>query len=333
MSDQFDVVVIGAGPAGYAAAIRCAQLGLSTACIDKSIGKDGEPTLGGTCLNWGCIPSKALLDASHKYVEAQHHFADVGISVGEVAIDVPKMIARKDEVVKGLTSGISGLFRGNGVTAFAGSGKLLANRQVEVTGHDGTRQTLKAEHVILAPGSVPVEIPPAPLTDDVIVDSTGALEFDAVPPRLGVIGAGVIGLELGSVDGTGRDGRVTKEDVARAIAQGTADKVGGTEPVRVETEPQVEVQAAAPLPSDAFGERVERRVPMTRLRASIAKRLVEAQHNAAMLTTFNEVDMAPIMALRKQYQDDFQRAHNGTRLGFMSFFVRAATEALKRFLP
>lgn len=199
MSDKFDVIVIGAGPAGYAAAIRCAQLGLSTACIDKSIGKDGEPTLGGTCLNWGCIPSKALLDASHKYVEAQNHFADVGINVGEVAIDVPKMIARKDEVVKGLTSGISGLFQGNGVTAFAGTGKLLANRQVEVTSHDGSTQSLQAEHVILAPGSVPVEIPPAPLTADVIVDSTGALEFDAVPQRLGVIGAGVIGLELGSV--------------------------------------------------------------------------------------------------------------------------------------
>ena len=199
MSDKFDVIVIGAGPAGYAAAIRCAQLGLSTACIDKSIGKDGEATLGGTCLNWGCIPSKALLDASHKYVDAKEHFAAVGVQVGEVSIDVPAMIKRKDEVVAGLTGGIKGLFQGNGVTAFHGSGKLLAGRQVLVTAHDGSEQTLSAEHVILAPGSVPVEIPPAPLTDDLIVDSTGALEFDAVPPRLGVIGAGVIGLELGSV--------------------------------------------------------------------------------------------------------------------------------------
>ncbi|MEM7098324.1 MAG: dihydrolipoyl dehydrogenase [Pseudomonadota bacterium] len=199
MSEQFDVVVIGAGPAGYAAAIRCAQLGLNTACIDKSIGKGGEPTLGGTCLNWGCIPSKALLDASHKYVEAKEHFADLGIDVPEVNIDVPKMIARKDEVVDGLTSGIKGLFQGNGVTALHGTGKLLAGHQVEFTAHDGTVQTLSCEHVILAPGSVPVEIPPAPLTEDYIVDSTGALEFSAVPPRLGVIGAGVIGLELGSV--------------------------------------------------------------------------------------------------------------------------------------
>ena len=199
MSDKFDVVVIGAGPAGYAAAIRCAQLGLNTACIDKSIGKDGEPTLGGTCLNWGCIPSKALLDASHKYIEAKEHFADLGIDVPEVNIDVPKMIARKDEVVSGLTGGIKGLFQGNGVTPLHGTGKLLAGHQVEFTNHDGAVQTISAEHVILAPGSVPVEIPPAPLTDDLIVDSTGALEFTSVPDRLGVIGAGVIGLELGSV--------------------------------------------------------------------------------------------------------------------------------------
>ena len=101
MSDNYDVIVIGAGPAGYAAAIRCAQLGLSTACIDKEVGKDGNPTLGGTCLNWGCIPSKALLDASHKYMEAQQHFGDIGINTGKLSIDVPKMIARRDEVVKG----------------------------------------------------------------------------------------------------------------------------------------------------------------------------------------------------------------------------------------
>ena len=199
MSNEFDVVVIGAGPAGYAAAIRCAQLGLNTACIDKSLGKDGEPTLGGTCLNWGCIPSKALLDASHKYIDARDHFAAVGINAGEVSVDVPQMIARKDEVVAGLTGGIKGLFQGNGVTALHGTGKLLAGHQVLFTAHDGSEQTLSAQHVILAPGSVPVEIPPAPLTDDLIVDSTGALEFQSVPQRLGVIGAGVIGLELGSV--------------------------------------------------------------------------------------------------------------------------------------
>lgn len=199
MSEQYDVVVIGAGPGGYAAAIRCAQLGLKTACIEKDKGKDGKPTLGGTCLNWGCIPSKALLDASHKYVEARDHFADIGINTSNVEIDVPKMIARKDEVVKGLTGGISGLFKGNDVTPFYGTGKLLANKQVAFTDHEGNESLLQAKHVILAPGSIPVAIKPAPLTDDVIVDSTGALDFTEVPKRLGVIGAGVIGLELGSV--------------------------------------------------------------------------------------------------------------------------------------
>ncbi len=200
MSEHYDVIVIGAGPAGYAAAIRAAQQGLSTACIDKSLGKDGKPVLGGTCLNWGCIPSKALLDASHKYHDAKHGgFAAVGINVGAVEIDVPAMIARKDQVVSGLTTGISGLFKGNGVTPLPGRGKLLKGRQVEYTAHDGGVKILSAEHVILAPGSVPVQIPPAPLTEGYIVDSTGALEFQSVPPRLGVIGAGVIGLELGSV--------------------------------------------------------------------------------------------------------------------------------------
>ena len=199
MSDNFDVIVIGAGPAGYEAAIRCAQLGMAAACIDKSLGKDGEPTLGGTCLNWGCIPSKALLDASHKFLEAREHFSEIGIEASDLRVDVPKMIARKDEVVSGLTRGIGGLFKGNGVTHLAGKGKLLSGPRVEFTSHDGDVRILDADNVILAPGSVPVEIPPTPLTDGYIVDSTGALEFDAVPGRLGVIGAGVIGLELGSV--------------------------------------------------------------------------------------------------------------------------------------
>ncbi len=199
MSDQYDVIVIGAGPAGYAAAIRCAQLGFATACIDKSLGKDGAPVLGGTCLNWGCIPSKALLDASHRYTEAKEHLGDVGIEVGGVSIDVPKMIARKDEVVKGLTGGITALFKGNGVTNLPGTGQLLAGPQVAYQDHQGVASTLQADHVILAAGSVSMAIPAAPLAEDLIVDSEGALEFQAVPERLGVIGAGVIGLELGSV--------------------------------------------------------------------------------------------------------------------------------------
>ncbi len=199
MADRFDVVVIGGGPAGYAAAIRAAQLGLTTACIDKSLGKDGKPAFGGTCLNWGCIPSKALLDASHKYAEAEQHLGDVGIGIDGLSIDVPKMIARKDAVVAGLTGGIASLFKGNGVTGLPGSGRLLAGRRVEYTDHQGAVRGLQAKNVVLAPGSVPVQIPPTPVDGEAVVDSTGALEFQSVPPRLGVIGAGVIGLELGSV--------------------------------------------------------------------------------------------------------------------------------------
>ncbi|HEY9034873.1 MAG TPA: dihydrolipoyl dehydrogenase [Pseudomonadales bacterium] len=199
MSEQYDVIVIGAGPGGYVAAIRCAQLGLKTACVEKWLDDDGKQVLGGTCLNVGCIPSKALLDSSHRYVEAKSHFDEHGISVGAVAIDVAKMQQRKQKVVAQLTGGIAGLFKANGVTAIKGAGRLLASKKVEVTDAGGAQTVHQAEHVILATGSVPVQIPPAPLTDNVIVDSTGALAFTAVPKRLGVIGAGVIGLELGSV--------------------------------------------------------------------------------------------------------------------------------------
>ncbi len=201
MSKKFDVVVIGGGPAGYVAAIRCAQLGLNTACIDKWINKDGKAVFGGTCLNVGCIPSKALLDTSHKYEEAKEKLGLHGISVGEVSIDVGAMLKRKEQIVKNLTMGVATLFKANGVTPLEGTGKLLAGKKVEFTSHGGSAEIIEAEHVIIATGSVPVNIPPAPLTEGVIVDSTGALEFTEVPKRLGVIGAGVIGLELGSVWG------------------------------------------------------------------------------------------------------------------------------------
>lgn len=199
MKDKYQVIVIGAGPAGYHAAIRCAQLGLSTACIDKMISKDGQPTLGGTCLNWGCIPSKTLLDASHKFHELDQGMERIGISTGKVSIDVAKMMENKEAVVKQLTGGVSALLSGNGVDILAGTGKLLANKRVLFTDHDGVESELAGDDIILAPGSVPVEIPAAPLDDNLIVDSTGALEFNAVPKTLGIIGAGVIGLELGSV--------------------------------------------------------------------------------------------------------------------------------------
>ena len=196
---DYDVIVIGAGPGGYVAAIKAAQLGLKTACVEKWLDPDGKVVLGGTCLNTGCIPSKALLDSSHKFAEASHSFGVHGISVGKVAIDVPAMVARKTKVVKQLTGGVASLFKANGVTAVLGAGKLLKDRKVEVTAADGSKQVLTATNVILAAGSVPIEIPPTPLVDDIVVDSTGALEFQEVPKRLGVIGAGVIGLELGSV--------------------------------------------------------------------------------------------------------------------------------------
>ena len=199
MSKKFDVIVIGAGPGGYHAAIRCAQLGFNTACIDKSLDAQGNPVLGGTCLNWECIPSKALLDASHKYVEARDHLADVGVKTGKVSVDIAQMMARKNTVVSTLTGGIKGLFKGNGVVSLPGTGKLHAGRMVEYSPLEGDTEMFEAGHVVLAAGSVPVDISPTPLKENLIVDSTGALEFDAVPKRLGVIGAGVIGLELGSV--------------------------------------------------------------------------------------------------------------------------------------
>ncbi|MBN0986645.1 dihydrolipoyl dehydrogenase [Amphritea pacifica] len=198
MSDKFDVIVIGAGPGGYVAAIRAAQLGLKTACVEKWVDDKGAPVLGGTCLNVGCIPSKALLESTHQFHKTQH--ADVhGIQTGDVTMDVKKMVARKDKIVGNLTGGITGLFKANGVTLLQGMGKLLANKQVQVTAADGTVSVYAAENVILASGSVPVEIPPAPLTEGLILDNAGALNIDETPKRLGVIGAGVIGLEMGSV--------------------------------------------------------------------------------------------------------------------------------------
>ncbi|MDP0588506.1 MAG: dihydrolipoyl dehydrogenase [Candidatus Endonucleobacter bathymodioli] len=201
MSKQFDVVVIGAGPGGYVCAIRSAQLGLKVACIEKWSDDKGQATLGGTCLNVGCIPSKALLDSSNKFVEAKNNFEVHGIKHSGVEMDVPQMIARKAKIVKTLTSGISGLFKANGITLLHGVGKVLAGKQIELTNSDGSVEIINAENIVIATGSSPVEIPSAPLTDDLIVDSTGALEFQEVPRRLGVIGAGVIGLELGSVWG------------------------------------------------------------------------------------------------------------------------------------
>ncbi len=199
MSDKYDVIVIGSGPAGYVAAIRAAQLGLKTACIEKWQDEDGKTVNGGTCLNVGCIPSKALLDSSYKYHMIEKGLQGHGITVDGVGLDVPAMIERKNKIINQLTGGIASLFKASGVTSLSGSGRLLSGRRVELTDHDGNQQILEAENVILATGSQPFEIPPAPVDNEVIINSTGALELEEVPRRLGIIGAGVIGLELGSV--------------------------------------------------------------------------------------------------------------------------------------
>jgi dihydrolipoamide dehydrogenase len=198
---DYDVVVIGAGPGGYVAAIRCAQLGLKTACVEKWINAEGKPALGGVCLNVGCIPSKALLESSHHYYALRHKFKEHGINVKDASIDISTMMQRKDTVVAKLTSGIETLFRKNKVTWLQGHARLLSNNTVEVTGLGNTpnREELTANHIIIASGSTPVELEMAPFDGDLIVDSTGGLSFSQVPKRLGVIGGGVVGLELGSV--------------------------------------------------------------------------------------------------------------------------------------
>jgi dihydrolipoamide dehydrogenase len=199
MSEKFDVIVIGGGPAGYHAAIRAAQLGLKTAVIDAFVGKDGKAALGGTCLNVGCIPSKALLDSSKQFFNLSHNLPAHGISVENAKVDMATFIGRKDKIVKQFTGGVDQLFKVNKITSFFGTGKLLKGNQVEITGNDGSKQTLAAANVILASGSVPIELPFAKFDGKNIIDNAGALDIDKVPKTLGVIGAGVIGLELGSV--------------------------------------------------------------------------------------------------------------------------------------
>jgi dihydrolipoamide dehydrogenase len=193
------VIVIGAGPAGYVAAIRCAQLGMKTACIDDWLDQDGAPALGGTCLNAGCIPSKALLESSEFYARVREAATGHGIVASDVTLDLQAMMARKNQVVHDLTAGIATLFRSNAIDWIQGRGRLLPGRKVQATLHDGDQHTLAADKVILATGSLPVAIEAAPLLADRIVDSSGALAWTSVPPRLAIIGAGVIGLELGSV--------------------------------------------------------------------------------------------------------------------------------------
>jgi len=199
MAKEFDVCVIGAGPGGYVAAIRAAQLGLKTVCIDDWTDSTDKASPGGTCLNVGCIPSKAMIESSELFEKTSHHLAEHGIKVSDVKLDLKKMLARKDQVVKDLTSGVSALFMANKITFLHGRGTLKANKVVDVVLKDGNNETINAKNVIISTGSSPSELPVAPYDHENIVDSTGALSFPRVPKKLGVIGCGVIALELGSV--------------------------------------------------------------------------------------------------------------------------------------
>ncbi|MCM8624982.1 dihydrolipoyl dehydrogenase [Accumulibacter sp.] len=204
MSKEFDVLVVGGGPGGYVAAIRAAQLGLAVACCESNPYADpkGEPRLGGTCLNVGCIPSKALLHTSHLFDEAAHHFADQGIAVGTPSIDVRRMLERKDGIVRQLTSGIKGLFKKNKVTQLNGLGSFVGRKEVagsEVWEMKVGDDLVETKQVIVATGSKARHLPGVSVDNQIVCDNVGALDIDSVPRRLAVIGAGVIGLEMGSV--------------------------------------------------------------------------------------------------------------------------------------
>ncbi len=204
---NYDVIVIGAGPGGYVAAIRCVQLGLSVACVESWSNKSDKPALGGTCLNVGCIPSKALLESTHHYSYLKNDAADHGINISAASMNVEKMLTRKDKTVQILTQGIASLFRKNNIDLLHGRGRITTqddadHYQIEVlpsSPEDKETIIAAAKHIIIATGSKPTKIPPAKVDNDRIVDSTGALAFDETPRKLGIIGAGVIGLELGSV--------------------------------------------------------------------------------------------------------------------------------------
>ena len=196
----FDLIVLGAGPGGYITAIRAAQLGMSVASVDNNLDAAGKPALGGTCLNVGCIPSKALLESSEHFARCRHGLSEHGIGTGTVAMNVPAMIARKNKIVRGLAAGVATLFAQNKVVAISGTGRLLGGTRVEITPSAGGQpETLESKNIVIATGSSPRDIDALPVDGRTIVDSAGALDFDAVPEKLGIVGAGVIGLELGSV--------------------------------------------------------------------------------------------------------------------------------------
>ena len=196
---EYDVLVIGGGPGGYVAAIKSAQLGLKSACIEFDEDSDGKQKLGGTCLNVGCIPSKSLLDSSYKFQQIDESFHEHGIRVSKPTYDLAKMMNRKNEIVTKLTGGVTQLFKHNKVDAIHGKGKLISANEVEVTNNKGKKKKIKAKNIVLATGSRPINIPSVPWNGKTVVGSAGALEFSKTPKKLAIIGAGVIGLELGSV--------------------------------------------------------------------------------------------------------------------------------------
>ena len=304
MTDSYEVTVIGAGPGGYVAAIRCAQLGLKTACVEKWVDEKGAPKLGGTCLNVGCIPSKALLDSSYKYHEAKDDFDVHGISTGAVKMDVKKMIARKQKIVDQLTGGIGGLFKANKVATLSGAGKLLANKQVEVTAADGTQTVYQAEHVIIAAGSQPIDIPPAPLVDDIIVNSTGALEFTETPKSLGVVGAGVIGLELGSV--WARLG--AKVTVLEALPEflPAVDQAVAKETLKVLTKQGLDIRLAT-------------RVMGTEIKGSGKKRQVVVEYSDSEGTKHETFDKLIVCVGRRPYSENLLAPGCGVNLDERGF--------------
>ena len=196
---EYDVLVIGGGPGGYVAAIKASQLGLKTACVEFDEDESGKQKLGGTCLNVGCIPSKSLLDSSYKFQQISESFEEHGISVTKPKYDLSTMMDRKNGIVKKLTSGVSQLLKHNNVDAFHGKGKLIGPTEVEITDTKGKKTSVTAKNIVLATGSRPINIPSVPWNGTTIVGSAGALEFSETPKKLAIIGAGVIGLELGSV--------------------------------------------------------------------------------------------------------------------------------------
>jgi dihydrolipoamide dehydrogenase len=242
MAREFDVVVIGAGPGGYIAAIRAAQLGLSTACIDEWKASSGKPAPGGTCTNVGCIPSKALLQSSENYEHAAHGFAEHGIDVKGLSMDVARMLARKDKVVKQNNDGILFLFRKNKVTFFHGRGSFDGRDgdayRIKVAG--ASEESVSARNVIVATGSVPRALPGTPFDNKLVLDNEGALAIPEVPPRLGVIGAGVIGLEMGSV--WRRLGSEVKILEALPVFLGAADEQVAAEAQKVFAKQRLDIE-------------------------------------------------------------------------------------------